>query len=120
MSGVVEGDKAAKYLEFAANMTRACYQVRCAAVGREERRQIQAPGWCTLPFAILSGRSLSSTLYRTPLHLPLQLYNQTTTGLGAERIDFQNMDSEPATIQVMDRHYYQRPEVSTLLCLWLG
>lgn len=51
MAGVVQGKKAAKYLEFAANMTRACYQVclgqgcasAVAAVGRGRQPLAQQP-----------------------------------------------------------------------------
>eukprot|EP00887_Chlorella_sp_A99_P007757 scaffold20.g7757.t1 len=80
MSGAVGGAKAATYMQFAANMTRACYQ----------------------------------------------LYNGTETGLGAERVEFMpngclegSPCAEPWNVQVMDRHYYQRPEViESIFYMW--
>ncbi|KAI7835449.1 hypothetical protein COHA_010654 [Chlorella ohadii] len=70
MAGGVEGEKAARYLEFASNMTTACFQ----------------------------------------------LYNQTASGLGAERISF---DDQTGEVQLMDSRYWQRPEViESIFYMW--
>ncbi|KAL4857147.1 Mannosyl-oligosaccharide 1 [Chlorella vulgaris] len=70
MSGAVQGPKAQLYLEFAANMTLACYQ----------------------------------------------LYNSTASGLGAERISF---DQQSGQLVISDERYWQRPEViESIFYMW--
>lgn len=131
MSGAVAGAKAARYLEFAANMTHACYQLynqtasgaraRAAAGGRLGPREwAQAGGWQVARAGLPPAAApQSGTAYQhAPTACP-PVWSSThplPAGLGAERISI-----NPATgeVSIVDARYWQRPEViESIFYMW--
>ena len=101
MAGAVTGPKAARYLEFAANMTIACYQLYNQT----------ASGACQPVESALCSTGEGRHLQRTEsccaeALLPCQPVHPA--GLGAE---YMNFDANTGQVQYVDSQYLQRPEV---------
>ena len=127
MAGAVTGPKAARYLQFAANMTTACFQLyNQTASGARPRvglgrgaALLAALPWrqawrrgaaahsapCRLAALVCSWRGQPWLAQLQPPHFTLPAH---PAGLGAEKIDFDGWTGE---VTLLDTRYWQRPEV---------
>ena len=144
MAGAVKGPKAELYLQFAERMTWACFQLYNATKtgGAGGKGSLAEPPLCTrlqhgacTPartlarcswfMAVLHGRRrpawpLTSSCHRGSktcccsclLHC---CRRHAAAGLGAERIQFLQADSNGVNISVVGHMYWQRPEVRRVL-----